>query len=164
MPITRRILSLSCATVLTAGTAILIIPTTARAAAPCDEPSLVTAITTVNGAGGGTVTLTPGCTYALTTNHSTGHGANGLPLITTAITLEGNANTITRSAGAPAFRIVEVTGTVESKRAAHGRPFSRGRAGMLLGGLVLDRGRGGKDPCPLSNLSGERAGDRGSLP
>jgi hypothetical protein len=72
------------------------------------ETALVAAaIIADNAAGGGTVTLTPDCTYTLTTSHGTGHGPDGLPLITTPISLAGNVNTITRSAAAPAFRSAE---------------------------------------------------------
>jgi hypothetical protein len=163
MRLTRRIQSLSFAAVLAAGTATLVIPTTARAAAPCDETSLVAAITAVNGAGGGVVTLTPGCTYALTTNHSTGHGPNGLPLITTSMTLEGNANTITRSAGAPAFRIAEVTGT--GSLTLKSVTLSNGSAAAGLLGLGTGDGggiyNGGAVTLTGSTLSGNTAGGRG---
>jgi len=109
----RTVKSLSCAAVLAAGTAILI-PTNAGAAVACTGPALVAAINAANTANGGNVVLTPGCTYTLTTSNATGaNGPDGLPMITTAITLTGDHNTITRSAaaGTPAFRIAEVTNT-----------------------------------------------------
>ncbi|MFJ6631758.1 hypothetical protein ACIQMR_10225 [Streptomyces sp. NPDC091376] len=78
----------------------------------CDTEALKNAINAANTAGGGTVQLARRCTYTLTTVDNTGlHGANGLPVITTPITLRAGKNTvIERSAAAPTFRIFEVTG------------------------------------------------------
>jgi predicted outer membrane repeat protein len=111
----RTILALTGATALAAGTAVLL-PVAAPAqtmSVACDETSLVTAVTAANAAGGGTVTLTPGCTYTLTTSHGDDgvNGPAGLPIITTPVTLEGNANTITRATTASAFRVAQVNGT-----------------------------------------------------
>jgi hypothetical protein len=67
----RTILTVAGAAILTAGTALLL-PMAAHgrtASVACDETALVTAVTAANAAGGGTVTLTPGCTYTLTTSH-----------------------------------------------------------------------------------------------
>ena len=81
---------------------------------PCDASDLVSAINTANGtSGGGTVTLTSGCTYTLTVANNTitgGGGGNGLPAITGNVTIQGNGATITRSAasGTPVFRIFDV--------------------------------------------------------
>jgi hypothetical protein len=108
----RTILTLAAGTVLAAGTALLL-PLTAQAAVACNEAALVTAVEAANAAGGGTVTLTPGCTYTLTVGHGDDgvHGPAGLPIITTPITFEGNANTITRASTATAFRIAQVDPT-----------------------------------------------------
>ena len=111
----RTILTFTGATILAAGTALLL-PMAAPAqvaSVACNESALVTAVTAANAAGGGTVTLTPGCVYTLTSSHGNDlvNGPAGLPLITTPITLEGNANTITRSVTASAFRIAQVTST-----------------------------------------------------
>jgi hypothetical protein len=109
----RTIQGLGCAAVLAAGT-VALIPTTAQAAVACGETALVAAINAANAKGGGNVVLTPGCTYTLTRSHATGaHGPDGLPIITTVITLTGNNNLITRSRalGTPAFRIAEVSKT-----------------------------------------------------
>jgi hypothetical protein len=87
------------------------IPMTAQAAVACNGPALVAAISAANAAGGGNVVLERLCTYNLTTASSVGaNGPNGLPIITTAITLTGDQNLITRSGaiGTPQFRIVEV--------------------------------------------------------
>ena len=128
--------SLGCAAILAAGTATLI-PTTAGAAVACTEPALVAAINAANTANGGNVVLTPGCTYTLTTSHATGaNGPDGLPIITTAITLTGNNNTITRSAavGTPAFRISEVSsaGSLTLKLVTLNNGSAMGAGGGIL--------------------------------
>jgi hypothetical protein len=110
----RTILALTGTAILATGTAVLL-PLAAQAAASvaCDETALVTAVNAANAAGGGTVTLTPGCTYTLTASHGNDgvNGPAGLPIITTPITFEGNANVITRAATASAFRIAQVGST-----------------------------------------------------
>lgn len=96
---------LSATVVLAAGAGLLLTGTAqAKAAAvACSETALVSAVNTTNAAGGGVITLTPGCTYTLTSAHGNDgtHGLDGLPPITTAVTFEGNANVITRRAGCP---------------------------------------------------------------
>jgi hypothetical protein len=73
---------------------------------PCSSggAGLVAAISAANGSGGGTISLAPGCTYALTTANN---GENGLPVVTTSIAVLGNNATIT---GSGAVRIFEVDG------------------------------------------------------
>jgi hypothetical protein len=112
MRLIRTVLVLAGTTVLAAA-----LPATAAHAGPnsvaCTETALVTAVTAANAAGGGTITLLPGCTYTLTASHGNDgvNGPAGLPIITTPITFEGNANTITRASSASAFRIVQVAST-----------------------------------------------------
>ncbi|WP_405890433.1 MULTISPECIES: hypothetical protein [unclassified Streptomyces] len=79
----------------------------------CDAEALKDAIDAANTDGGGTIQLARRCTYTLTTADNTGpNGSNGLPVVTTPITLEAGKNTIIeRPADAPAFRIFEVSGT-----------------------------------------------------
>jgi hypothetical protein len=116
MRINRTILTLSGSALLCAGSAIAL-PTAAQAqvaaTVPCSETALVSAVNAANAAGGGTITLTAGCTYSLTSSHGNDgtNGPDGLPVITTPITFEGNANTLTRSSTAPAFRIAQVGST-----------------------------------------------------
>jgi hypothetical protein len=103
------------AVILAAGAAVLL-PMAAQAApasVACNETALVTAVTAANAAGGGTVTLLPGCTYILTTSHGNDgvNGPVGLPVITTPITFSGNPNAITRAITASAFRIAEASST-----------------------------------------------------
>lgn len=58
-----------------------------------------------------TICLAAGSTYTLTAAHNTQSGANGLPPITTDITIVGNGATITRDPAAPPFRLLLVTAT-----------------------------------------------------
>lgn len=113
-PSHRRIATLRAltgATVLAAGIGAAV-PVAAQAAVPCNAAALVQAINDANAAGGGNVVLTPLCTYNLTASSATGQqGADGLPVITTAVTLTGNQDLIARSMTAPAFRIAEVAST-----------------------------------------------------
>jgi hypothetical protein len=83
------------------------------AAVACNQTALVAAVTAANAAGGGTITLTVGCTYTLTASHGDDgvNGPDGLPIITTPITFSGNADIITRASTAAAFRIAQVTAT-----------------------------------------------------
>jgi hypothetical protein len=110
MPLVRTIQRLGCTIVLAAGTATAI-PTTVQAAAACTEAALVDAITAANAAGGGDVALAPNCTYHLTASHATGaQGPDGLPIVTTVISLTGTNTVITRTTALP-FRIAEVSST-----------------------------------------------------
>jgi hypothetical protein len=124
------------AAVLAGGMAVLA-PAAAQASVACSQSALVAAINLANTSGGGNVTLTPGCTYILTRSHGGGtHGPDGLPIITTVITLTGNANVITRSAGllTASFRIAEVsaTGNLTLKSVTLSNGSSTGDGGGIL--------------------------------
>src|SRR5690242_10707244 len=71
----------------------------------CSQAALVAAIDAANSGGGGTLKLAHGCDYQLTTSPDS--SANGLPAITTAITINGNHATID---GTNSFRAFEVDG------------------------------------------------------
>jgi hypothetical protein len=71
---------------------------------PCTQAALVAAINAANSAAGGTVNLTAGCDYALTTADN---GENGLPIVMTGISVNGNGATID---GTGSVRIFEVDG------------------------------------------------------
>lgn len=114
------------------------IPVTAQAAVACNETALIAAINAANAAGGANVVLTPGCSYDLTASHQTGsNGPDGLPIITTVITLTGDANIIRRTALLP-FRIAEVSNT--GKLTLKSVTFSNGSAPMSGGGAILNYG------------------------
>ena len=73
---------------------------------------LVAAINAANAASGGAISLAPKCTYTLTAANNNSFGGNGLPVITTPITIAGANATIARSSAqnTPHFRIFEVDG------------------------------------------------------
>jgi hypothetical protein len=76
-----------------------------------DSSSLVSAVASANSAGGvNTVQLGQGCTYTLTEVDNHWYGPNGLPPITSSITIDGNGSTIERSTatGTPTFRLFYV--------------------------------------------------------
>jgi parallel beta-helix repeat protein len=66
-----------------------------------------------NPAGADTINLPAGSTFTLDSVHSVLHGNNGLPVISSEITIEGNGATIERSnaGGTPQFRILAVDGS-----------------------------------------------------
>jgi hypothetical protein len=93
------------------GTAILLAGFLAAAPAqawtgvpvPCSSAALKAAITAANTPAGGTINLTPGCHYTLTT----GVNGDGLPPVMYRITVNGNGATID---GNSAVRVFEVDG------------------------------------------------------
>ncbi|MFD4508307.1 right-handed parallel beta-helix repeat-containing protein [Streptomyces sp. NPDC058457] len=99
----------------------------------CSTSALIAAINTVN-ATGGTVNLFPGCTYTLT---GADNDSNGLPVITSTVTVTGFNDTITRSSMA-LFRIFEVDApgnlTLNSLTLSNGHAPN---AGAGVGGAVL---------------------------
>ena len=76
-----------------------------KANVSCNQAALVAAIDAANTAGGGTLNLAHGCDYQLTVSPDS--SANGLPAITTSITIRGNHATID---GTNSFRVFEVDG------------------------------------------------------
>ncbi|MED7950252.1 hypothetical protein ACFWOG_17705 [Kitasatospora sp. NPDC058406] len=146
------------AIVLTA-TAAALAPSTAQAVVACDEGALVAAVNAANTAGGGDVVLAANCTYTITSPHSSdGDGPNALPVITTAITLTGDTDTITRSStpGTPAFRIAKVSagGSLTLK----GKVTLRNGRAATDGGGILNHGA---VTLTASALTGNTAAGRG---
>lgn len=99
------------------------VTTTSMDVADDGECSLVEAITSANtdlasgatpgecpaGSGADVIALASQATYMLSTiASSTGQGANGLPIVTTPITIHGDGATIRRDLDAPQFRIFQV--------------------------------------------------------
>ncbi|MEE4380243.1 MAG: choice-of-anchor Q domain-containing protein [Candidatus Competibacteraceae bacterium] len=65
---------------------------------PCNVDALINAIDFANGNGqADVINLNSNCTYTLTAIHNTTDGNNGLPSITSTITINGNGATIERS-------------------------------------------------------------------
>ncbi len=130
----------------------------------CGAPALVTAINAANSqAGPDTLRLAPDCLYTLNTVNNNWYGPNGLPAISSTITIEGNGATIQRFAMAPKFRFFFVgadparsaTANYTSPGAgnltlheltltgglARGGSASAGGAGAGLGGAIFNQGR-----------------------
>jgi uncharacterized repeat protein (TIGR01451 family) len=104
----------------------------------CDTAGLVTAITSANSSGGGTLDLTAGCTYLLESGSygdGNGNGPDGLPVITTAITIHGNGAIITADPLTPGFRLLEVSNggdfTADHVALNHGDVGTSGAGGDL---------------------------------
>ncbi len=57
------------------------------------------------------ISLPSNMTFTLAAINNSVYGPNGLPLITSAITIEGNGSTITRKKSVPKFRLMAVTST-----------------------------------------------------
>jgi hypothetical protein len=103
----------------------------------CSQQALVDAINTANTAGGGTLKLAQGCHYQLTM--SPDDSENGLPPITTQITINGNQATID---GTDSFRVLEVDGpdgnlVVSDLTITHGLAQDFGGGIANFGGTVL---------------------------
>ncbi|MDQ6922579.1 MAG: IPTL-CTERM sorting domain-containing protein [Pseudomonadota bacterium] len=108
-----------------------------------DTAGLIAAITTANGNGVANVINLGGGTYNLTVadNTSVIAGPNGLPAITSTLTINGNGSTIART-GAPLFRILQVgsaTGTVGA---------------LTLNNAIITGGNPGQTPGPQAPTDG----------
>jgi len=107
---TRRRLIIMCVVGVIAGVTALGLGSASSAAAQInvacspDPAGLIAAINSANSAGGGTINLAAGCHYLLTTPDN---GENGLPAVTSRISLIGNGATID---GTGSVRILEVDG------------------------------------------------------
>jgi hypothetical protein len=123
-------------------------------------PGLIGAINAANAGGGGIINLATGCTYVLTQVDNTADignepSPNGLPAITSPITLNGFFATIERSSAAPPFRILFVSAT--------GRVTLNNLT--ITGGLANDSGGGAANQGDLtlnaSRVTGNAAGFSG---
>ncbi len=135
---------------------IAVVPATMASAwtapnVPCSGPKggsagLVSAINAANGAGGGTINLAPGCTYQLSSANNTHPlpppgamapplGANGLPIVTSRITINGVGTTI--AGNNTNFRIFEVDGP-GGNLTLQGLTLTGGNAGGSAGGAIFN--------------------------
>jgi predicted outer membrane repeat protein len=112
---------------------------------PCSggAAGLIAAINSANIAGG-TVNLSPGCDYSLTAPNNTNPnpliGANGLPVVTNQVTINGFNTTISRNpSSATPFRIFEVDGPGGSLTLA-GLTITGGSSSSIGGGIVNNGG------------------------
>ncbi len=153
---TRTIQAIFGAAVVTAGVMVAAPAQAATVTVACNENALVAAVNLANTTlGPDTLTLTPGCTYQLTSAH--GGSSNGLPVISTSIEMVGPA-TVTRSSKRD-FRIATVSGT-GALTLTTGVTFSNGNVRGSGGGILNN----GAVTLTQSTLSGNRAsGDGGGL-
>ncbi|WP_326959713.1 hypothetical protein [Amycolatopsis sp. NBC_01286] len=97
------------ATVVTALGALALVAPPAQAAetaVPCDAAALVQAVAAASTTpDADTLSLAPGCDYALTAVADTAWAA-GLPSVRGKLTVQGNHATIRRATGAPQFRLI----------------------------------------------------------
>jgi hypothetical protein len=108
---------------------------------PCFGPTggsagLIAAVAALNGIGGGTINLAPFCTYKLTSANNTVPmtGANGLPIVTTNLSVNGFFTTI--AVVNPNFRIFEVDGP-GGTLTLRGLTLTGGN-GVFAGGAILN--------------------------
>ncbi|GGO90342.1 hypothetical protein [Wenjunlia tyrosinilytica] len=144
MRLTRVLGALTGSVLLAAGLAAVPGTAEARAVVPCDLTALVNAIDAANTAGGGSLALAPLCTYTLSTvDNDSVDGANGLPVITTNISITGALSTIERSSapGTPDFRIFQID-PPDGNLTLTGVTVRNGRAepGQIGGGIWLHDG------------------------
>ncbi|HEX8915950.1 MAG TPA: hypothetical protein VF796_26620, partial [Humisphaera sp.] len=129
--------------------------------AAADTAALIAAINSANTLpGADTISLAAGSTYTLTAQDNYWYGPNGLPAITSDVTIEGNGATIERSAAAntPKFRLFYVAGdntvsptlspgtltlknlTLQGGLAKGGDGGDGGGGGLGAGGAIFNQG------------------------
>ncbi|MEO9221898.1 MAG: Ig-like domain-containing protein [Mycobacteriaceae bacterium] len=144
--------------VVLVGASMLAGATDAAAATSCNTADLISAVQAASG--GGTITLSSGCTYNLTVANNTADGETGLPVITGNVTVQGNGAAIIRSttSGTPHFRVFDVASS--GALTLNGLTLSNGIAddGSNGGGAVFNHGTlavnggtftGNSNPAPV---------------
>ena len=145
-----------------------------------DEAALIGAINAANrNAGADTIALAPGGTYTLTQVDNPRFGPNGLPAITSEITIEGNGATITRSgssgtpfrhfyvapAGDLALRDIELVGGYVRGGSGEDSQNNAGAGGGAagMGGAIFNEGTLSVEGSTLSanTAEGGMGGDYG---
>jgi hypothetical protein len=124
-----------------------------------DSGSLVTEIGQANSVGGtNTIDLGAGCIYDLTVVNNNWYGPNGLPAISSALTIDGNGATIARDSTAAKFRLLFVG--ADPLNALTGGYTSPGPGQLTLRDVTLSDGwaQGGD-----SNGGGGGAGMGGAI-
>lgn len=120
------------------------------------------AIAAANAAGSGSITLAPACTYTLTEpdNTPTYTTANGLPIVTGAVTIVGQGATVRRApdAATPGFRFFQVASggslRIDQLTLRGGTGSSGGAVLVLTGGVAT---------VHASTLVANRAGTGGAI-
>jgi len=108
----------------------------ASATVPCSGggAGLVAAMTAANAAGGGTINLAAGCTYSLTSANNMTGGGNGLPVVSTSITINGNGATI--AGNNRHYRIFFIGGAPAARLTLNGVTVTGGNTGGPGGGIA----------------------------
>ncbi len=124
-----------------------------------DVVGLIAAINTANSSpGADTITLAAGGTYTLTAIDNGTEGNNGLPAVTSQITINGNGATIERSsvAGTPSFRMFFIPGPGAGNLTLNGVTI-RG-CDSLTGGAIRNQGNLAVSNSSISGNYGQSAG------
>ncbi len=147
---------------------------------------LVAAVNTANNEvvnpGGDTIILASACVYTLTNVDNWWYGPNALPAIASAITIEGNGATITRSAvvGTAAFRFFYVSGGLSGfpsgsltlhnltlgNGLAHGGNSDQAGGGAGMGGAIFNQSSltlSGVTLCDNQAVGGNSASGTGAF-
>lgn len=127
-----------------------------------DAATLVAAITAANDevANPGPDTITLSGNVTLTAVNNVTSGGNGLPLITSEITIEGAGFTIARNAGAPSFRILRVDAS--GNLTLNNTTITGGNAVPYQGGGVYNNS-GGTLTISNSTISGNSGQNGGGI-
>jgi hypothetical protein len=126
-----------------------------------DVAGLKAAITAA--APGDTISLAAGCSYPLVAaDNASGSGANGLPVINKALTIEGNNATISRAAAAQ-FRFFEMlaSANLTLSKVTLSNGSLNGASGVTIGGAIFNRQ--GTLTIKSSTLSGNKAPVGGAI-
>jgi hypothetical protein len=121
---------------------------------PCDTAALAAAITAANVRGGATLVLAANCTYDIVVPAT---AADGLPVITGKIGLNGGPNTVIRRSAVALFRILEVAPGALLK--VNNIAIRNGNTAGLGGGIL----NGGTLLATQDEISGNAAGNGGGL-
>ena len=98
--------------------------------------ALAAAVAAANGSGGGTINLDKGCTYTLSVNNMD-MGPNGLPVVVSAITMNGNGATIS---GNNHVRVLDIDGADGGRLTLNNITITRGNSPGPGGGIFNNEG------------------------
>ena len=124
-----------------------------------DVTALINAINEANGNGkADTINLANGGTHTLTAVDNDTNGPNGLPSITSEITIDGNGATIQRSSagGTPDFRIFHVA--AGGDLTINDLTITNGNSGDGNGGGILNEGALTLENCTVSGNTADECG------
>ena len=153
---------------ISAGT--IVVNTTDPAVAADGLCSLIEAIDNANsdaathadcpaGSGADTIELAGSATYELDEVNVTYNGSNGLPVISSSITIEGFISTVRRAPGAPSFRIISVNSSGVLR--LEDLTLENGAAGAYVGGALLNLG--GQVTLIRTTVTGNSASGAGGI-